>query len=360
MKGKFKILIVVAVIAMLALAACAPQAADPAPAPAPAASGSDEPAAAPAAAAEKKLIGVNFPSTDVERWPKEAEIIKNGLEAVGHEVIIQYGENDANAQMQQCDNMLSQGIDILILAAVDTVSAAEVVNKAHQEGVPVMAYCRMIQDVDLDYFVAEDNEMVGTLQGTFMRENLDSGNVMLLSGDPQDINAVLYLTKAKEAIQPKLDSGEFTLVAEQYSKNWQPIEAMKHVENALTQNNNDIQGVICTNDTTAAGAVEALAAQQLAGITVVTGGDGELQAAKRILEGTQTMTVFKDPRPIASASVEAVIAILNGGQPNYNGSMNNGFKDVQAVLVDMSIVTKDNLVEEMVDTGFFTMAQLEG
>jgi len=357
MKGRVRLVVALVIIAVFALGACSQAPAAPADT---GSSASQDSAASAVPAGDKKLVGVNFPSTDVERWPKEAEIIKNGMEAVGYEVIIQYGENDANAQMQQCDNMLSQGIDLLILAAVDTVSAAEIVNKAHDEGVPVMAYCRMIQDVDLDYFVAEDNEMVGTLQGGFMRDNLDSGNVMLLSGDPQDINAVLYLTKAKEAIQPKLDSGEFKLVAEQYSKNWQPIEAMKHVENALTQNNNDIQGVICTNDTTAAGAVEALAAQHLAGITVVTGGDGELQAAKRILEGTQTMTVFKDPRPIASASVEAAIAVLNGGEPNYNGFMNNGFKDVQAVLVDMSIVTKDNLVAEMVDTGFFTMAQLEG
>ena len=347
MKRKVIVVIAMIVLAMFVFGACGGSSP----------SGSDN---TPAKASEKKLIGVNFPSTDVERWPKEADIIKNGLEAVGHEVIIQYGENDANAQMQQCDNMLSQGVDLLILAAVDTVSAAEIVNKAHQEGVPVMAYCRMIQDVDLDYFVAEDDEMVGTLQGGFMRDNLDKGNIIVISGDPQDINAILYRDKAVEAIQPKIDSGDYTIVANQFCKNWQPIEAMKHVENALSQNNNDVQGVICTNDTTAAGAVEALAAQQMAGTTIVTGGDGELQAAKRILEGTQTMTVFKDPRPIASASVEAAIAVLNGGAPNYNGKMNNGFKDVDAVLVDMSIVTKDNLVAEMVDTGFFTMAQLEG
>jgi D-xylose transport system substrate-binding protein len=310
------------------------------------------------AEAKKQFVGISFPSTLVDRWLKESVILKNELEKLGYRAEIQYANEDESLQIRQCENFLSQGIDLLVVCAVDTVSAATIVEAAHAENVPVIAYCRLIMNADIDGFVAEDNDQVGVMQGKFMAETLPRGNIILLGGSPQDSNGQLYHRKALEAIQSKIDSGDYKIVADQFCNSWSPDEAMKHTENALTQSGNNVQGVICNNDGTAGGAIEALAAQGLAGKVIVTGGDGELAAVKRIMAGTQTMTIFKDPVLIAGTAVKMLDALLNSRTPVYNGTMDNGFKKVPACIVDMVTITKDNVKAKMIDTGFYTQEQL--
>jgi D-xylose transport system substrate-binding protein len=309
--------------------------------------------------AEEKFIGVAFPSTLVDRWTSESNYLKEGLEKLGYKAEIQYANEDANLQIKQCENFLAQGVDMLVVCAADTTAAATIVEKAHQEGVPVVAYCRMIQNCDVDAFVAEDNDMVGTMQGQFIVDNVEEGNIIVLGGSPNDNNAILYHDKGLEALKPKIDSGAYKIIADQFCDSWQPSKAMSNVENALTQAGNDVAAILCPNDGLAGGAIEALAAQKLDGKVVVTGGDGELAAAKRIAEGTQTMTIFKNPVKISGAAVKAIDAILKGEKPEYNAKLDNGQKDVDAVLVEMTVITKDNIQDEFIDAGFFTEEQLK-
>lgn len=322
---------------------------------------SDEGAEAPAEGdADSKFVGVAFPSTLVDRWVSESTYVKEGLEELGYRAEIQYANDDSDLQIKQCENFLSQEVDMIVICAVDTTAAATVVEKAHQDGIPVVAYCRLIENADIDAFVAEDNQMVGTLQGQYIVDNVESGNIIVIGGSPSDSNGILYHDTGVAAMQEKIDSGDYTVVADQFCDGWQPPVAMSHVENALTQAENDVAAVLCPNDGLAGGAVEALAAQQLAGSVVVTGGDGELAAAKRILEGTQSMTVFKDPVAIAGSAVKAIDALLKGETPEYNSTLDNGFKEVDAVLVDMVVVTKDNLQSVWIDSGYFTEEELQG
>ena len=159
-------------------------------------------------------------------------------------------------------------------------------------------------------------------------------------------------------MQAKIDDGSYTVVSDQFCKGWNPTEAVKHTENALTQNNNDVVAVVCTNDGTAGGAIEALAAQGLAGKVVVTGGDCELAAAKRILEGTQTMTLLKNKFSVSSKAVEIGDKILKGEKPTASESINNGTKDIPAFLIPNTVVTQDNIQEVLVDSGYFTKEEL--
>ena len=322
--------------------------------------GDDAAPADDAAAEDEKFIGIMFPSTLVDRWPAEAEALKSGFEELGYKAEIQYGNEDATLQVKHAENFLSQGVDVLVICAVDTISAATIVEMGQAEGVPVIAYCRMIENCEPDAFVAEDNDMVGVMQGQYIVDNVDSGNIIILGGAATDSNGLLYRAKGVEVLQDKIDSGDYVVVADQYCDAWDPSEALKHVENALTQCGNDVAAILCPNDGLAGGAIEALAAQQLDGKVVVTGGDGELAAAKRILAGTQSMTVFKDSKKIAAAAVSVIDAMLKGEEPSFNGTKNNGTVDVPAMLVDMTVVTQDNIQEIFVDSGYFTEEELEG
>ena len=315
-------------------------------------------AAVTTAAAKGKKVGILFPTTVVNRFVLEADLIEKGLTKLGYKVVgNQFAQDDANKQIEQSQNMLSDGADLLIVCPVDKTSSQQIVVNAHAENVPVISYVRMVGG-DVDYYVSEDNEAVGTLQGKFMASTLQKGNIIILTGDTLDNNAHLYRDTALAEIQPLIDKGDIKVVADQFCKGWQPSEAQKHVENALTQNNNDIQGILCTNDGTAGGAIEALAAQKLDGKVIVTGGDCELAAAKRIWKGTQAMSVLKEMYKISAACIETADTILKGEKPITTEVRNNETKDVPSVLVPMIVVTKDNFKEVLIDSGYFKLEEL--
>lgn len=305
------------------------------------------------------FVGIIFPTTQNDRWQIESGIIKDGLEAKGIKAEIQFGNDDAQTQIKQAENFLSQGADMLVVCAVDTVSAAQIVEMAHEEEVPVFAYCRLIENCDLDGFVAEDNDSCGTLQGQYLVDHLDKGNIIVLGGSPTDSNGILYHQRGLEAIQAKVDSGDYVIVADQMCDGWAATAAMEHTENALTACNNDVQGILCAYDGMSGGAVAALKAQGLDGKVIITGSDGELSAVKRIMDGTQTMTLFKDPRKIAGSAAEAIATYITGGTPDYNTEQFNGKVNVPSVLVENQVVDQSNCVEAFVDSGYFTMEQIE-
>lgn len=310
-------------------------------------------ASSDAGGAGGKKVGIAIPTSTVNRFVEEADLIEQGLKDLGYEVVgKQVANDDSNTQIQQCKNMLANGANLLIVCPVDKKSSAQIVEDAHAQGVPVISYVRMVGG-DLDYYVSEDNEAVGTLIGEYVNENLDGGNVIVLTGDSLDTNAQLYRDTAVEAIQSKIDAGKIKIVADQFCKGWSPEEAVNHTENALTQNQNDIQAVMCTNDGTAGGAIEALTAQNLAGKVLVTGGDCELAAAKRILEGTQTMTILKNKYDISGKAIEVADQILKGEKPTTSETRSNETKDIPAFLVPMTVITKDNIQKELIDSGYF-------
>ena len=200
--------------------------------------------------------------------------------------------------------------------------------------------------------------MVGVMQAQYVLDNVDSGNIIVIGGSPSDNNGILYHDTALETIQDKVDSGDYNIVLDQMCDGWDPAVALSNVENALTQCDNDVAAVICPNDGLAGGAVEALTAQGLAGDVIVTGGDGELAAAKRIMAGTQSMTVFKDSKIIAQVAVDAIDQYFKTGEKPTGTVANDVDENIPAALADMVVVTKDNLQEKFIDGGVFTEEEL--
>jgi len=303
--------------------------------------------------AEKKLrLGLSLATLQEERWVRDKEKIEAECEKLGIDLKVQVANLDAAKQDAQCENLIAQGIDVLIIAPHDAKAAAAIVEKAHKAGVKVISYDRLVMDSDVDVYISFDNVKVGEIQGKYLTEKVDKGNIVFLSGAPTDNNAKLFKEGAAKYIMPKVEKGDYKIVMEQPVIDWKPDNAMKLMENALTANKNDIQGVLAPNDGTAGGCIQALAAQGLAGKVVVTGQDAELAAAKRIVEGTQSMTVFKDTRLLGEAAVQCAIKMVKGEDLGINGKVNNDKIDVPSILLTPVAVDKTNIDEVLINSGY--------
>ena len=305
---------------------------------------------------EKKeiFIGFSLPTQSIERWVKDGENMKAICEREGIKLATQMANDDAGKQISQCENLIAQGVDVLVVAPHDAQAAATIVEMAHAENIPVISYDRLILNADVDYYISFDSVEVGRLQGKYAVENAPEGNYILLAGDPADNNAKLFKQGAMEHLQPAIDAGKITLVTDQAVKGWDPANALRIVEDSLTANNNNIQAIVCPNDGTAGASVEALAVQGLDGSVIVTGGDCDSVAVKRVWDGTQSMTVLKDINVLAEETVKAAVTIVTGGTLETNATVDNGKLQVPTVMIAPEVITKDNIQSRLVDTGLIT------
>ena len=316
------------------------------------------------------VIGFSVGTMKQERWQREVEMAQKYADEHGFKLLVQSCEEDANKQVQQVESMLAQGIDVLLISAQDSESSGVVVDKAHQAGVPVVAYDRLVRNGDLDYYLTFDNEKVGELQAQMLVDKYPKGNYIWVLGGPEDNNAHLIKEGHEKVLQPYIDSGDIKIVAQQWAKGWSPEEAMKITENALTKANNDVVAVVASNDGTAGGVVQALDAQGLAGKVGVSGQDADLAALQRIVEGTQTGTIYKPTANLNKTAMDLVYALAKGDQEKVNamlsgqiehghiGKVDNGTKQVTTFLMDVTTVTKDNIMDTVVKDGFHTVEEI--
>jgi len=310
---------------------------------------------------EKKVkIGLSLPTQQEERWVRDKDKIEAVGKELGAEVLTQIANMDAAKQASQVENLISQGIDILIIAPHDAKASAASVDKAHAAGIKVITYDRLIMGTDVDLYISFDNVSVGKLQGEYITNKVPKGNYVVLSGAPTDNNAKLFKQGAMEYIKPLVDKGDIKIVFENAVDDWKPDVAMKLMEQALTANNNKIDAVLAPNDGTAGGCIEAMAAQGLAGKIPITGQDAELAAAKRIVAGTQAMTVYKDTRALGETAVKAALKMVKGEDPGINSKVNNEKMDVPSLLLVPIAVDKDNLDKMLIDSGYLKKEDVYG
>lgn len=302
--------------------------------------------------AKKITIGISLPTQREEHWVRDAKKMQEIAKEQNVKTLLQICDNDAVKQMSQCENLLAAGIDILILAPHDATSAASIVDKAHQAGVKVISYDRLVLNCDVDLYMSVDNLDVGRLQGAYLINKVPKGNYILFGGAPTDNCAKLFKQGAMEVIQPLIDKGDIKVVMDQWIIDWQPTAAMNFVENALTATNNKVDAVLAPNDNTAGGVIQALAENGLAGKVVVTGQDSELTAARRIVEGTQSMTIFKNSEKVAEETILTAIKMAKGEKPDISSKVNNNKIDVPAILFKPVVVDKNNIDAVLIDSGF--------
>ena len=311
------------------------------------------------AGAHPIVIGLSLDTVREERWARDRDMFVARATELGAKVLVQVANNDDARQNAQAENLLTQGVDVLVVAPHNSASAATIVQAAHRAHVPVIAYDRLINGSDVDLYLSFDNLRVGELQAQYAVAHAPKGNYVLIAGAPTDNNAHLFHDGQLKVLAPLVARGDIKIVADQWSNDWQPVEALKTMENALTRNGNHIDAVVVSNDGLAGGAIQALAEQKLAGHIVVTGQDAELSACQRILTGTQSMTIYKPIRALAARGAEVAIQLARH-QPlaGQTGTLNNGFKDVPCILIPPITVDRDNLATTVVHDGFHKLEEV--
>ena len=308
----------------------------------------------------KLKVGLSLPTQREERWVRDKERMQELAKQQNIALKVQISDNDAAKQIAQCENLISQGVAVLIIAPHDATSAAVIVEKAHKAGIKVISYDRLILSADVDMYISFDNEKVGELQGEYLTKLVPKGNYVVLSGASTDNNAALFKKGAMKFITPLVKSGAIKIVMEQPVKDWQPSEAQKLMEQALTANQNKIDAVLAPNDGTAGGCIQALSQQKMQGKVPVTGQDAELAGVIRIIEGVQTITIFKDTQKLGETAIMAALKIAKGEKPEVNGTVNNKKIDVPAMLLTPVVVDKKNYEKILVDSGYIKKQSLVG
>ena len=296
-------------------------------------------------------IGFSMDTLKEERWQRDKALVEQRCKEVGAQCEVQVANGNDAVQIQQADNMLTKGVDVLIVAPHNGQVAASIVEAAHRQGVPVISYDRLIRNSDVDLYVSHQVVKIGQMQAQYALDHAPKGNYVLIGGSQTDNNALLLIEGQMQVLKPAIDRGDIKIVAQQYAREWLASEALRIAEDALTKNNNDIQAIVASNDGTAGGAVSAIP-PHLVGKIVVTGQDAALDAVQRVVEGKQTMTIYKPIQPLAFAAVDAAIKLARKEKVDAKDKINNGKIDVPAMLFEPMILDKNNVMQTVIKDGY--------
>jgi putative multiple sugar transport system substrate-binding protein len=344
------------------------------------------------AAPKDTRIGVSLPSQDEERWITDGSAIKEGLEKIGYQVDLQYANNDIPTQQQQVDQMITQGADLLLLAPLDGTALTPQLQAAAGSNIPIISYDRFVRNsADVDVYVTFDNFKVGAQQATSLlmglgvlnkdgSEGSAKGpfNIELFGGSLDDNNATFVFNGGMSVLQKYIDNGTLIItsgqnkLAQVATENWSQQKAQERMDNLLTASYTGgpaLHGVLTPNDSVARGVITSL---RNAGygptltsgqkpMPVTTGQDAEVASVKLINDDVQFSTVFKDTRALAAQAVSAAEDLLAGKEPEVNDtkSYDNGSKIVPSFLVPIQPIYKDTIKTALIDSGYYTAAEVE-
>ncbi|MFW6287216.1 MAG: multiple monosaccharide ABC transporter substrate-binding protein [bacterium] len=325
-------------------------------------------------------IGVAMPTQSLQRWNQDGANMKAQLEEAGYTVDLQYANNSVSTQISQLENMILGGVDVLVIASIDGSALGNVLETAKEEGIPVIAYDRLIMESDaVSYYATFDNYMVGTIQGEYLVDALDLENrnaddpayIEIFGGSPDDNNARYFFNGAWDVIEPYVESGvvvvpsgqtEFEQIA---TMNWDPANAQSRMDNLISANysaGEQLDAVLCSNDSTALGVTNSLigAGFEKDNFPVITGQDCDIANTKNIIAGYQAMSIFKDTRTLAAQVVDMIIDIQNGEEPEINNTSDydNGTGIIPTYLCEPVFADVDNYKELLIDSGYYTPEQL--
>ncbi|HSJ34898.1 MAG TPA: substrate-binding domain-containing protein [Acidimicrobiia bacterium] len=293
------------------------------------------------------IVGVSWNNYNEERWARWDEpAIRAALDEAGATYISSDAGSSAEQQLADVENLISQGADALIILAQDGTAVLPAVQSALEQGIPVVAYDRLIEDPGALY-VTFDNIGVGRLQAEVIYDLVPTGNYVIIKGNQADANADFLREGYEQVIGEAVAAGDITIVGETYTDNWDPALAQTHMEQFLTQANNEVDAVLSENDGMASGVVAALEAQGMAGEIPVSGQDADLAALNRVALGTQTVSVWKDARELGQAAGEAAVALAQGAAlTDVEGTIqfdSPGGNSMTSILLEPIAITQDNL-----------------
>jgi D-xylose transport system substrate-binding protein len=296
-------------------------------------------------------IGLLLDQLREERWQRDRDLFVSRAEELGAKVSVKSGEGDAAKQLEAANALLDEGVKVLVVVPNDLEKAGAIVQAATAKHVPVVSYDRLIRDADVALYVSFDNQKVGRMQAERLVSKAPKGNYVLLGGSPTDYNARLVRDGQMDVLKPLVASGAIHIVADPWIEGWDPAKAKQAMSDVLKKTKN-IAAVVASNDATAGGAIEALDEAKLAGKVPVSGQDADLIACKRIVAGTQEMTVYKPLRSLARMAAGAAVSLARGQSIDSLVKVNNGAKDVSARLLDPISVDKSNLDVTVISDGY--------
>ena len=329
--------------------------------------------------ADNGTIGIAMPTKSSARWISDGESMVKQFEAAGYSVDLQYAEDDIPNQLAQIENMITKGVKVLVIAAIDGTTLSNALENAHFADIKTIAYDRLIRDSEhVDYYATFDNFKVGVQQASSLvgglKERFGDGpyNVELFGGSPDDNNAYFFYNGAMSVLQPLIDAGTVVIGSNQMGMDavgtlrWDGAVAQARMDNLLSAHYTDkqVQGVLSPYDGLSIGILSSLKGVGYGSgdqkMPIVSGQDAELQSIKSIIAGEQYSTVFKDTRELARVTVGMVDALLKGGEPEINdtATYDNGKKIVPSYLLEPVSVDKTNYQEIVIDSGYHSADKL--
>jgi len=296
-------------------------------------------------------IGFSMDTLKEERWQRDKALVEQRCKEVGAECEVLVADGNDATQINQAESFLTKGVDVMIVAPHNGQIAASIVEAAHRQNVPVISYDRLIRNSDVDLYVSHQVVKIGQMQAQYALDHAPKGNYVLIGGSQTDNNALLLIDGQMQILQPAIDQGQIKIVAKQFAREWLASEALRITEDALTKNNNNIQAIVASNDGTAGGAISALP-PDLVGKIVVTGQDAALDAVQRVVEGKQSMTIYKPIQPLAFAAVDAAIKLARGERVEAKDKLNNGKIDVPSLLFEPIVLDKNNVMQTVIKDGY--------
>lgn len=297
----------------------------------------------------KIQIGICFDSYLIERWERDRDVFVSTAKELGAEVNVQNANGDPREQIDRIEYLIEKQMDVIVIVCIDSDGLTEVVQKAKDAGIAVIAYDRMIHDADVDLYISFDNEKVGTMMGEAMvEEGISGGKVLMLSGPTSDNN----VTMVNRGFTDVMNQNGVEIVDIMYADNWKPEYASDYIYQH-PEVLDEVGGIMCGNDSLATQAIRVLAEKRKAGTIIVTGQDAELEACQRIVEGTQLMTVYKPVEKQAKAAAECAIAMAKG-EPvaGINGTTSDGTYDIPSIVLEPIAVNAGNMDEVIIESGF--------
>jgi putative multiple sugar transport system substrate-binding protein len=335
----------------------------------------------PGIAAAEGMVGISMPTKTSARWIADGDNMVKQFQEAGYQTDLQYADDDIPNQLNQIENMITKGVDVLVIAAIDGTTLSNALANAKAADIKVIAYDRLIRDTgDIDYYATFDNFKVGVEQANTLVAGLKERfpdvkpwNVELFGGSPDDNNAFFFYDGAMSVLQPMIDSGEIVIPSGQQGMDkvgtlrWDPATAQSRMDNILSANYTDkqVNGVLSPYDGLSIGILSSLKGVGYGSgdlkMPIVSGQDAELQSSKSILAGEQYSTIFKDTRELAKVTVGMVDSMIKGSEPQINDTKtyNNGVKVVPSFLLQPVPVTAANLNEVLVGSGYYTEDQLK-
>ena len=302
------------------------------------------------------LIGFSMDTLKESRWQNDRKFFIEKAKELNANVLVQAANSDDTKQIQDIEALISRKVDVLVIVPHNGKAMAKAVKLAHKANIPVIAYDRLISDCNLDLYITFDGFKVGQLQAQYIIDTLlpkkEKAKIIRIYGSKMDHNAFLFKEGQDDILSDYIKQGKVEIMHEDWADEWKAENAKKIVNAAITKYGNEFDAILASNDGTATGAIQALIEENLIGKVIVTGQDAELIACQRIATNMQSMTIYKPIKDLASKAVEFAIKMAKKEIIVVNNSVSNGEKNVPSVLLDVTVVTKDNLKETVIKDGF--------